>query len=129
MTDVFICVSLCVITLVLSLFLKQYKAEYALITSLAGCAVIALYLLGNFNDIKYQLENLLKVGQIDTNVLKISFKSLGICYITAFASSFCKDFGFTSLAAKVELCGRITVVMLSLPLIQSITETALELIG
>ena len=129
MNSVFSVIGLATITLFLSLFLKQYKPEYALLSALAGCVLIAMIFIGSFSDIKQEIENLLRLGQIDDNVLKITFKSLGICYITSFASSYCKDFGFSSIALKIELCGRVAVVILTLPLIGKITEIALELIG
>lgn len=129
MTDIFTVVGLSIVTLCVALFLKQYRAEYALIVSLVGSSIIALFVLGEFFGIKEELNQILKSAEIDSEVLKITFKALGICFITSFASSFCKDFGLSSLSGKVELAGRVTVVVLTLPLIRRITQIALELIG
>lgn len=128
MSNVFSVIGLATVTLFLSLFLKQYKPEYALISALAGCVIIAVYLTGCFKDINQELQGILKLGEIDDGVLKITFKSLGICYITSFASSYCKDFGYSSIALKIELCGRMAIVVLTLPLIQKIVGIALELV-
>ena len=64
----------------------------------------------------------------DNYIFKTVLKSLGICYITSFSADMCKDFGQTSLAGKIELAGKIAVVVISIPLINEILNSALELI-
>ena len=56
-------------------------------------------------------------------------KTLGICFLTQFAVDSCKDAGESALASKVELAGKVTVVVMALPLFQSIASTAVSLVG
>ena len=76
-----------------------------------------------------ELAGIFQKSNLDNSVFKAVLKALGLCYITNFASDTCRDFGQTSLASKVELAGKISIVILTLPLINSILSVALELIG
>ena len=57
------------------------------------------------------------------------FKTLGICFLAQFAADSCRDAGESALASKVELAGKISILVLSLPLFEDIAQTALGLIG
>ena len=59
----------------------------------------------------------------------ILFKTLGICFLAQFAADSCRDAGESALASKVELAGKISILVLSLPLFEDIAQTALGLIG
>ena len=59
----------------------------------------------------------------------ILFKSLGVCFLAQFAADSCRDAGENALASKVELAGKISILVLSLPLFEEIAQTALGLIG
>ena len=56
------------------------------------------------------------------------FKSLGITYLTVFAADTCRDAGQNSLAAKVELAGRMAVVAAALPLVKRVVSIVTELL-
>jgi stage III sporulation protein AD len=112
-----------------ALFLKQYKPEYSLIFSAVVCVSVMFFLVTAVGSIKDSLSSFFGTCDIDSDIFITVFKALGICYITDFAADLCKDFGQTSLAAKAELAGKISVVVLSLPIVRLILDTALELMG
>lgn len=122
-------IALCILTAVVTLFLKQYKPEYSLVLSAAAGCVVTVMLIAYVSAIKGELSEVFSATGIDGEILVIVFKAMGICYIVSFASDLCKDFGQTSLASKVEMAGKISVVILNIPLIKLIVESALELIG
>lgn len=59
----------------------------------------------------------------------ILLKSLGICFLCQFSSDACKDAGQSALASKVELAGKLMIVLIALPMIEDITQTAVGIIG
>ena len=122
-------IGICVLTATVTLFIRQYRPEYSLaVTAAAGC-VIMLIILSGMTGLIGDLRELFEATGLNGTVFKIVLKSLGICYITSFAADLCKDFGQTSLAGKIELAGKATIVMLTMPLIKQILKSALELIG
>ncbi len=59
----------------------------------------------------------------------ILFKALGICFLVQFISDACKDAGESSLASRVEFCGKIALLLISLPLFENVITIAESLIS
>ena len=127
--ELYTVIGICLIALFAAIFLKQYRPEFALAVTVIA-SVIALLLVGiGFSEIKSELKDVFgKIEMVD-GLFSVVIKALGICYICEFASNLSKDFGQNSLAAKIELAGKISIMILTFPLIKQITETALDLIG
>lgn len=60
----------------------------------------------------------------DNENLETVLKITGVAYITHFASDICKSAGEGALAAGVELAGKLTVMLLTLPLAAGLVEMA-----
>ncbi|MBR5294985.1 MAG: stage III sporulation AC/AD family protein [Clostridia bacterium] len=58
-------------------------------------------------------------------LFQLLYKGLGICILTAISTSFCRDLGEEKIAEKLELCGKGSLLFLSLPVL----EYLLTLIG
>lgn len=57
----------------------------------------------------------------------VMLKGLGISVLSETASNICKDCGEASLASKVELASKVSILILSLPLLTSILELSKEM--
>ncbi len=58
----------------------------------------------------------------------ILLKSLGIAMLTHICAGVCRDSGESSIAGYVELFGKIEIVLISLPLLRELIDTALKLL-
>ena len=65
---------------------------------------------------------------INSEYFTIVLKSLGICYVTQLASDTCRDSGYSAIASKVELAGKVSIVVIALPLFTNLVDIALGLI-
>lgn len=61
--------------------------------------------------------------------LSCVLKALGVALLSAHCAAVCRECGESALADGVELAGRLEILLLSLPLIESILSTACELLG
>lgn len=112
-----------------SVILKKYAKEYSLAVNIfVGFAVIA-YLVSNFVPVFNEIKNFMNLAKIPGKYSSVLFKSLGICFVTQFASDSCKDAGEISLASKVETVGKFAIVSIALPLFDEITGLALKFMG
>ena len=112
-----------------SVILKKYAKEYSLAVNIfVGFAVIA-YLISNFVPVFNEIKNFMNLAKIPGKYSSVLFKSLGICFVTQFASDSCKDAGEISLASKVETIGKFAIVSIALPLFDEITGLALKFMG
>ena len=55
-------------------------------------------------------------------------KALGIGYITTITANICRDANESSLALALEFAGKVQILLLSLPLVSSLLETAKDLL-
>ena len=61
-----------------------------------------------------------QITGIENGLLKVLLKIVGVGYITEFGAGILNDFGSNSIADKVVLGGKITIVMLSIPVMESL---------
>lgn len=124
LTDVIV---LCLLAASLVLLIRKYSPENALTVTLAATVVVLLYIIAKSSGLISELWSIFDTFGLDPEIIKITLKALGICYITGFAADVCRDFGQTALASKVELAGKVSVVLLTLPFIKQILIVATEL--
>lgn len=120
--------ALALISAILAVILHQYKPEYAmLLSAAAGCGILFLLLSALAPAIE-QLQTIMGRAGLSMAYFKILLKGLGVCYLSQFAGDLCRDAGQTSLAGKVELAGKISVVLLALPVAMDMMEWIFTLI-
>lgn len=117
------------IAAILAVTLKRYNQEYAVIISIIAGVVILVEILRNISPAVREITTLLSGVGLTQEYGWILFKTLGICFLAQFAADSCRDAGESALASKVELAGKISILVLSLPLFEDIAQTALGLIG
>lgn len=127
--NIFAISGVALIATILSIVFKKYNPEYSLFLSLiTGILIFGLILL-KISPAVIQIKGLISYAGIPIEYAYILIKTLGICFITQFSSDCCKDAGESALATKVELAGKITILIIALPLFERIATTASKLIG
>lgn len=109
--------------------INQYKPEYTMLAAIATGIVILLLLVPDIYLITDYLNEIVQVEKIDLSYGKTVVKALGICIITQLASDTCRDCGQSSIASKIELGGKVSVLVISIPIFVSLIETVRELIN
>ena len=97
----------------LAMVTKQFKPEYSTLVLLAVC----LFLIG------YLTSNLKEVLNFVQTLQKILLKLLAIAYICQIASNLCEDLGYHSISFQIETIGKLSILVLSIPIISSLLET------
>ena len=107
----------------LGITVKGAKPEFALLVTVgAGLCILAgtvgkmQYLLGMLAQMKSYLP-------VDSSYLNTLLKMLGITYVGQFSAGICKDAGYQTLAVQIELFGKLTILLLSLPVLSALLET------
>ncbi len=117
-----------IIAAIFSVTIKQEKPELAVLISIAAGILIFFliaerlpHIVGVFNDI-------VNKTQVDSIFISTLLKIIGIAYITEFGSQICKDMGENSIASKIELGGKVIIMILGLPILTALTETILGIL-
>ncbi len=109
--------------------LRRYHQEYAVFVSIAAGVVILFVIFSSVSPAVRQVSTLLSAAGLTSDYAAILLKTLGICFLAQFAADACRDAGESALASNVELAGKITIVVLALPLFEKIAQTAVKLAG
>lgn len=127
--NIIIIASVAIIAAILSLILKQYKPEYSIFISIAAGVLIFLSVLAVIRPIMDYISSLTEQTGLSGEYAEVLIKSLAVCYITQLASDCCTDAGETAIAGKLQIAGRIAILLIALPMFQSLTELVTELIN
>lgn len=126
--DIFKILGVAIISTVICILLSQYKPEYAMVVSLACGIVLFSMIIVSLLPAFKTMSDLMNRAQISTEYTKAIVKTLGVCYVTQLASDSCKDAGQSAIASKVELSGKVFIVIISLPLFEDLIDIAMNLI-
>ncbi len=118
-----------IVVALIAQMLKKYNPELAMGISLCAGIFIALLVVTQLISVVDQVQSVMSKTGLSSDYGMILLKSMGICFLAQFASDACRDVGENSLAGKIELAGRVAVVVLALPLFQSVLNIAVQLIG
>lgn len=106
-----------VLGVIIAVLLKEAKASAAIYM----CIAISLFLfIEIFNHLKTIVQCIKEISEyvnVEETYISTLLKMLGITYIAEFASGICKDAGFSAIATQIELFGKITILLLSLPIL------------
>ncbi|MBQ9978673.1 MAG: hypothetical protein IJP20_02640 [Clostridia bacterium] len=115
---------LCAIACVI---IKNYKNEFHVTAKISAIIIIFGIIIGLISPIVKYLKNL--AGQaLSEEYVEIILKTLAVSYITNLSSEVCKDCGEGNIASGVEMIGKLEILLLSIPLIESILQLAGELL-
>ncbi len=118
----------CIIACVLILILKQYQKAYGMLLSIVVCVAVLLLLLPQAERILQTAEHIYLQTGLDNSYFILLCKAIGISYLTQLGTDICKDCGESAIGTAVELCGRMVLVLLALPLFLTLSEMILELL-
>ena len=114
--------AICLIGAIAATLLKQYHKEQALLCSIGVCVIVLLAILSYLSHIAETIQELYAKTNLPGSYLSVIWKALGVCYLTNLAVDLCRDCGETALAGTAELWGRLTLVLLALPMLKQVLE-------
>lgn len=115
-----------VIGVVFAIQLKQEKAEVAVYL----CIVLSLIVFFTiFEQLEYLVNVIRSIGdfvKIEATYLGTLMKMLGITYLAEFSSSICKDAGYQAIATQIEIFSKLSILVLSMPILITLLKTIQE---
>lgn len=110
------------LTAVCSLLVKSTKPELSFAVNTVGVLVIILQIISKIPQLTDFFARISALGGMENGMMKLLLKMLAIGYLTEFSSGLLVYFGNVSLADKVVLAGKITIILLSLPIFESLLK-------
>lgn len=121
-------VGLGLIATILILVLKEQKPLFAFVLAMCTGIIIFLYLVEKIGGIINVLQGLAESTGVNMVYLKTILKIIGIAYIAEFGAQIVRDAGQESIASKIELAGKVLIMVSAVPIISIIIETIMKLL-
>jgi len=112
-----------IIGVLLAVFMKESKPEFAVYISLGTCLMIFFYSVSKIEFLVGSVNTVLSYISINTSYLLILMKIVGITYIAEFSSNICKDAGFSTIAGQIEIFSKLAILAISMPILLALLET------
>ena len=108
------------VTAISAILLRSTKPELSFAVTVTGVIVILLFIVDALQGTLLAFSTIANMTGVENGLLKILLKIVGVGYVTEFGAGILTDFGSNSVADKVSLAGKITIVVLSLPVLESL---------
>jgi len=125
--DILQIIGLALVATVLIAVLKANRPEIAIQISIATGIIVFAMILGKISAVVELLNSYAQKINIDTIYLSTLLKIVGIAYIAKFGAEVCKDAGENAIASKVELAGKVMIIVLAVPIITSLMELIINI--
>ena len=104
-----------IVGVILAVWFKTIKPEYGIMISVVVCIFIFGYSLLRISDIIEIVDRLSGMTSISKDYIKILLKITGITFVSEISSDIAKDCGYLAVANQVQIFGKLTVLVVSLP--------------
>ncbi|WP_077326909.1 stage III sporulation protein AD [Virgibacillus siamensis] len=117
-----------VIASILYIILKDVNKAFAFFLILITGIIILLAILREITVIFQLVQSLGDKANVNGMYMTTILKIIGIAYIAELGASLTKDAGLTSVATKIELAGKIFILLLAVPIITAVIEAIISFI-
>ncbi|MBU5466366.1 stage III sporulation protein AD [Virgibacillus sp. MSJ-26] len=111
---------------ILYIVLKDLHESFAFLIVLIAGIVIFLAVIKQLGIIFQLLQSLGQKAAIDGMYIETILKIIGIAYIAELGANITKDAGLDSVASKIELAGKVFILVLAIPIITAVIEAILS---
>ena len=112
---------------VLAVFFKTQKPDFAVFIYLVTMLIIAVFIIGRMKVVADLLEKINRLTGSNGEYIKIIIKMIGVTYVAEFTSGICKDCYNAAVATFVEIFARLSIIIISMPVMMSLLETICSL--
>lgn len=125
--EVFQIVGIGLIAAILAVLIKEHRPEIAIQVSVVTGLIIIMLVIFKLASVLEQLQGLARRINVDIVYISTIFKIVGIAYIAEFGAQVCRDAGETSIASKIELAGKVIIMVLAVPILMALLDLIISI--
>jgi len=115
-----------IIASILYMILKELNATIAFTLIIVTAIIIFLAVIQQIGIIFEMIQRLGNQANVEGLYLDTILRIIGIAYIAELGVSLAKDAGIQSVASKIELAGKIFILLLAVPIITALIEAIIH---
>lgn len=117
-----------IISIIFILILKPHNEHISLLLTLITSILIFLCIIPYLNSVLNMFKDFSVYVDYETIYLDVVLKIICISYICEVGVELCKDAGISSIASKIELGGKVLIMVVSIPIIQEVLKTVVTIL-
>jgi stage III sporulation protein AD len=121
-------VGLGLVTTFLVLLIKEQKPVFASVLATFVGIVIFISLAGKIAEVVGVVQTLATEAKVNPLFLETILKIIGIAYIAEFGAQVTRDAGQGSIASKIELTGKVLIMVMAIPIVTTMIRTLLKIL-
>lgn len=117
-----------IVASILYIILKDTNETFAFLIILMTSIIIFLTIIQQIRSVFMFIERIAHQSNVQNIYLQTILKIIGIAYITEIGANMTKDAGLSSVSSKIELAGKIAIILLAIPILTAVIEAILNVI-
>lgn len=126
--DIFKVVGIGIVATIAIVILKNIKSEFALYISLITGVIIFTMILSELSYVIETLNTLARRVNIEFAYFSTILRIIGMAYIVEFGAQISRDAGEESIAMKIELGGKVMIMVLAIPILLALMELIIKIL-
>ena len=122
-------VGIALVAVVLGVALKRQGQDITLLLGLCVCCIVLMAMLSYLEPVMDFVEHLQSISNLDSQLLGVVMKAVGIALIAELAMLVCTDSGNAALGKAIQLASTGVILWLSLPLMRALLELVERIVG
>ena len=103
--------------------LKGLNSSIWMYLSLALSMYVLFYIVDRMTYVIEFFEKVIDGIGLEEGYIEILIKIIGVSYLCEFTANICREAGFSTVAGQVEISGKLTMMVISMPVLYAIVDT------
>lgn len=113
-------VGLGVLAAVTATLLRRYHPELSLLVGVGASVLLLGFVLSSLSSLTDTFFAIAQQAGIESSLLRTVGKIIGVAYIGQLAAALCRDAGESAIATNLELCTKLIVLTMSMPILSTL---------
>ena len=113
---------------VLSITIKKQNPEVALLIAIAASVIIFVMVLPLLSNAVGAITYIGELAGGHDAYIALTLRVVGVAYMAELGASVCKDAGESAIASKIDMAGRLIIVVMAMPIVTDILNIVTRLI-
>ena len=107
----------------LAIQVKGGRPEYEIFITMGACLCTFFFLVTKLQVVIDAVNEMQSYIRLDAKYVAVLLKMIGITYVAEFSSNLCRDAGYQAVAGQIEMFGKLSILVISMPVLLALLET------
>lgn len=113
----------------LAIMLRRERYESALVVTLVTSVIIGGQVVLGVGELLSEINKIIAECGVDIKYFSLCVKAVGLAYVSQLGAEILRDAGEGAIASKVEAAGKISILLLTMPVITSFLRLCLKAVN